>query len=100
MRILHVAGGKDADNVRAATPRRRFDISFVVEFQRAPENLRIGLMPDRHEKTGHAEFFLPTVGTAHADPGYAGIVAEHLLRRGLETDLDVRRLVLCIRWSA
>ena len=48
-------------------------------------------MPDRHEKTGHAEFFLPTVGTAHADPGYAGIVAEHLLRRGLETDLDVRR---------
>ncbi len=42
MRILHVAGGKDADNVRAATPRRRFDISFVVEFQRAPENLRIG----------------------------------------------------------
>ena len=53
--ILHVATGKDAGNVRSGRIGLGPDVAQVVEIDLSLEDLGVGIVPDRNEKTVHVE---------------------------------------------
>src|SRR5207245_10769329 len=87
--ILDVADSEDAGDVRLGRPGLRDEVAVAVVVELIEEQLRVRLVPDRDEQASGLNLArLVRLGVAQ-DEAAEVAVAEHLLDRGVDDELDL-----------
>src|SRR5690606_10902927 len=89
--VDEVARGEDALEVRARRRRVDLDVTGLVQFDLALEQLRARVVADRDEQAGDRQRApLAGDGVGDRDTGDLAVLAEDLLDDGVPLDLDLR----------